>query len=275
MQTLAAEMALKAASVSVAFSGLKALQDVDLTLARGAICGLIGPNGSGKTTLLNVLSGVIKPTAGAVSIGDRDVTGWPAHRIAGAGVARTFQNIRLFGRLTVLENVAVGAALDPAHPSGAALKRAAREMLDRTDLLEFAERRANTLPYGIRRRVEIARALATKPTFVLLDEPAAGANERESDTLRQLIGSLRQTFEVGILVVEHDLRLIMRLADRIIVLNEGHRIAEGTAEEVSRDPLVLEAYLGQRSAGEDQAGHQGRPPTPPALAGDMSFPSAT
>ncbi|HEX5465312.1 MAG TPA: ABC transporter ATP-binding protein [Candidatus Limnocylindrales bacterium] len=261
--------------MSVAFSGLKALQDVDLTLARGAICGLIGPNGSGKTTLLNVLSGVIKPTEGAVFIGHRDVTGWPAHRIAGAGVARTFQNIRLFGRLTVLENVAVGAALDPARPSGAALKRAAREMLDRTELLEFAERRANTLPYGIRRRVEIARALATKPTFVLLDEPAAGANERESDTLRQLIGSLRQTFEVGILVVEHDLRLIMRLADRIIVLNEGHRIAEGSAEEVSREPLVLEAYLGQRSAGEAQAGHPGRPPTPPARAGDMSFPSAT
>lgn len=272
---MAADVALKAASVSVAFSGLKALQDVDLTLARGAILGLIGPNGSGKTTLLNVLSGVIRPTAGSVFIGGRDVTGWPAHRIAGAGVARTFQNIRLFGRMTVLENVAVGAALDPAHPAGADLRRAARAMLERTDLLEFAERRANTLPYGIRRRVEIARALATKPTFVLLDEPAAGANERESDTLRQLIGALRQTFEIGILVVEHDLRLIMRLADRIIVLNEGHRIAEGSAEEVSRDPLVLEAYLGRRTAEEGSADHPGTSPPPSAPADGVSFPSAT
>lgn len=275
MPTIAAALELRAASVSVAFSGLKALQDVDLTVPQGAIHGLIGPNGSGKTTLLNVLSGVIKPTQGHVFIGERDATGWPAHRVASSGVARTFQNIRLFGRMTVLENVEVGAALDPARPSGSALRRAARSMLERTDLLAVAERRANTLPYGVRRRVEIARALATKPSFVLLDEPAAGANESESDSLRLLIGDLRRSFGVGILVVEHDLRLIMRLADRIVVFNEGHRIADGSAEEVSHDPLVLEAYLGRRAVAGTEVPGLGEAPSEPPGAGGATSRSAT
>ena len=271
---VASELTLRADSVSVSFSGLQALQDVDLALPHGSIYGLIGPNGSGKTTLLNVLSGVIKPTGGNVFIDDRDVTGWPAHRVASKGVARTFQNIRLFGRMTVLENVKVGAALDPTRPTGSALGRVARAMLERTGLGDVANLRANTLPYGIQRRVEIARALATQPSFVLLDEPAAGANESESDALRQLIGDLRRTFGVGILVVEHDLRLIMRLADRIMVFNEGHRIADGTAEEVSRDPAVLEAYLG-RHASDGPDG--GSPPgaTAAAAASTVEFPLAT
>ncbi len=218
-----------------------------MTLARGEIVGLIGPNGSGKTTLLNVMSGVIAPTAGRVEVAGRDVTRWPAHRVAALGVARTFQNIRLFGELSVLENVEVGAALHPERPGGAALRRAARAVLVETGLSEFAGRRASTLPYGIRRRVEIARALATRPTFLLLDEPAAGANEAESDELRSLIGELRTAHGVGMLVVEHDLRLIMRVADRIVVLNEGARIAEGSARQVSMDPAVREAYLGRRA----------------------------
>ena len=238
---------LRCTGIGVTFSGLRALRDVDLALAQGETVGLIGPNGSGKTTLLNVLSGVIAPTAGRVEVAGRDVTRWPAHRVAALGVARTFQNIRLFGELSVLENVEVGAALHPERPGGAALRRAARAVLVETGLAAFADRRARTLPYGIRRRVEIARALATRPTFLLLDEPAAGANEAESDELRALIAELRVAHRVGMLVVEHDLRLIMRVADRIVVLNEGARIAEGSARHVSTDAAVREAYLGRRA----------------------------
>ena len=238
----------------MSFSGLSALSHVDLELQHGSIVGLIGPNGSGKTTLLNVMSGVLAPTHGRVSLGAQDVTGWPAHRIAGLGVARTFQNIRLFSQLTVLENVEVGAALHPERPGGTALRRAARAMLAETDLVDVADRRAATLPYGVRRRVEIARALATRPSYLLLDEPAAGANEAESDELRSLIAELRRVHGLGILVVEHDLRLIMRVADRIMVLNEGQRIAEGTAQDVSREPAVREAYLGRRAVATVEAG---------------------
>jgi branched-chain amino acid transport system permease protein len=238
---------LRCYDVGVTFSGLQALRSAQLTLARGEIVGLIGPNGSGKTTLLNVLSGVLRPTTGRVEIDGRDVTGWPAHRVAALGVARTFQNIRLFGQLSVLENVEVGAALHPERPGGAALRRAARAILAETGLAALAERPARTLPYGIRRRVEIARALATRPAFLLLDEPAAGANEAESDELRGLIAELRSAHALGMLVVEHDLRLILRVADRIVVLNDGAQIAAGTASEVSADPAVREAYLGRRA----------------------------
>jgi branched-chain amino acid transport system permease protein len=238
---------LRCVGVGVTFSGLEALREIDLSLVQGEIVGLVGPNGSGKTTLLNVLSGVIVPTTGRVEFEGRDVTRWPAHRIAALGVARTFQNIRLFGQMSGLENVEVGAALQPGHPVGAALRRAARAVLAETGLLGVADRPARTLPYGIRRRLEIARALATHPAFLLLDEPAAGANEAESDELRTLIAELRRAHGLGILVVEHDLRLIMRLADRIVVLNEGARIAEGSARDVSTDPAVRKAYLGRRA----------------------------
>jgi ABC-type branched-subunit amino acid transport system ATPase component len=244
---------LRADGVGRSFAGLQALQDVDLTVERGDIVGLIGPNGSGKTTLLNVLSGVLAPTAGRVHLGDLDITGWRAHRVASKGVARTFQNIRLFGQMTVLENVEVGAALHPEGPVGASLRRAARAMLAETGLLDVADRTASKLPYGVQRRVEIARALATQPTFLLLDEPAAGTNEAESDELRELIAELREKHNLGMLVVEHDLRLIMRLADRIVVLNEGRRISEGSADDVRNDPAVKEAYLGRRAVTEEGA----------------------
>lgn len=238
---------LRCHDIGVTFSGLRALTGVDLRLERGEIVGLIGPNGSGKTTLLNVMSGVIAPTTGRVEVDGQDVTRWPAHRVAAIGVARTFQNIRLFDNLSVLENVEVGAALHPERPGGAALRRAARGVLVETGLAGLADRAARTLPYGVRRRVEIARALATRPAFLLLDEPAAGANESESDELRSLISELRRAHGLGMLVVEHDLRLIMRVADRIVVLNEGAAIAEGGAREVSADPAVREAYLGRRA----------------------------
>ncbi len=251
----AATASLIVRDVDMSFSGLQALRSVDLDLQPGVILGLIGPNGSGKTTLLNVMSGVLAPTRGVVRLGDRDITGWPAHRIAALGIARTFQNIRLFNQLTVLENVEVGAALHPERPGGAALRRAARAMLIELGIANIADRRAATLPYGIRRRLEIARALATRPTFLLLDEPAAGANEAESDELRELIAELRQRYGLGLLVVEHDLRLIMRVADRITVLNEGQRIADGTAADVSANAAVREAYLGRRSVEEAVVAH--------------------
>lgn len=243
-----AQASMRATSIRMRFSGIEALKGVDLSVEQGSIVGLIGPNGSGKTTLLNILSGVLAPTAGEVRINSVLATGWPAHRIAALGVARTFQNIRLFNQMTVLENVEVGAALDPDRRNGGFLRSRARSMLTETHLSDVADRRAGTLPYGLQRRVEIARALASKPTFLLLDEPAAGANEAESDELGGLIRSARDNYELGLLVVEHDLRLILRLSDTIVVLNDGLSIANGTAREVSNDPAVREAYLGRRGA---------------------------
>jgi branched-chain amino acid transport system permease protein len=243
---------LIASGIGVSYSGLQALRDVDFHLAAPEVVGLIGPNGSGKTTLLNVLSGVTPATRGRLMIGGRDVTSMPAHRIARLGVARTFQNIRLFGNLTVLRNVQVGAALDRGKLRGAALREAAAAILAELGLENVQDRRAVTLPYGVRRRVEIARALATRPRFLLLDEPAAGANETESDELRELIVHIADRYQIGILLIEHDLRLIMRVASRIVALNGGEVIAEGDAQQISQHPGVREAYFGKRWA-EKQA----------------------
>lgn len=245
---------LVASGVGVSYSGLRALRDVDFYLGPGEIVGLIGPNGSGKTTLLNVLSGVTRATHGQLSINGRDVTSLPAHRVARLGIARTFQNIRLFGNLTVLQNVQVGAALNKAKWRGAALRDAAAATLAALNLDDVRDRRAVTLPYGVRRRVEIARALATGPRFLLLDEPAAGANEQESDELRELIVQIGEQHRLGILLIEHDLRLIMRVASRIVALNGGLVIAEGSADEISRHPGVREAYLGKRWAEKHDRG---------------------
>jgi len=238
---------VRAVGISRSFSGLRALDNVDLDVAAGQIVGLIGPNGSGKTTLLNVISGVIRPTAGRVVVGETDVTGWSASRVARQGLARTFQNIRLFGGMSVVENVEVGVVLAPHAPGGAARRRTARQILGSIGLDTVADRTAGTLPYGMQRRVEIARALASRPRFLLLDEPAAGMNEAESDGLLEFIARLRREHELGVLIVDHDLRLIMRLCDRITVLNEGHRISEGSRLDVRADPRVVEAYLGRRT----------------------------
>lgn len=252
---------LESIDVEVAFSGLKALRGVSLQVHTGEVVGLIGPNGSGKTTLLNVLSGVYRATGGAVRLDAVDVTALATHRIAALGVARTFQNIRLFGNMTVLQNVAVGAALSADRPRGSALRATAMAVMAELDLTGIADRRAVTLPYGVRRRIEIARALAAAPRFLLLDEPAAGANEVESAELTDLIGAISRRHPLGILVIEHDLRLIMQLADRIVVLNEGAVIAQGNGEEVAADPAVREAYLGKRRAHTQNPAAQY--PTPP------------
>ena len=220
------------------FRGLSALGGVTLRVREGEIIGLIGPNGSGKTTLLNVASGVMKPTAGRVVVGGVEATGRRPHELARLGVGRTFQQVRLFAEMTVLQNVEVGAVARGQALDGVSV------LLARLGLTADADRLAVTLPYGQQRRVEIARALAGRPRFVLLDEPAAGMNESESDALLETIRAIRDDEGCAVLIVDHDLRLIMRLCERIHVLAEGRTICEGTAEEVRRDPGVIQAYLG-------------------------------
>jgi ABC-type branched-subunit amino acid transport system ATPase component len=229
------------------FRGLRALDGVSLEVREGEIVGLIGPNGSGKTTLLNVASGVMRPTEGVVVVDGVDATGQKPHVLARRGVGRTFQQIRLFSEMTVRENVEVGAV---------AKQRTTEKvpaLLERLGLTDVADRPAATLAYGQQRRVEIARALAGEPRFLLLDEPAAGMNETESDDLLKTIRAARDEEGCAVLIVDHDLRLIMRLCERIHVLGEGRTLCEGTPEVVRRDPLVIEAYLGSSAAAAEHA----------------------
>lgn len=234
--------ALVVESVTKDFVGLRALNSVSLRLEQRQILGLIGPNGSGKTTLINVLTGFLKPTSGRIRVNGVDITNWSPHKIAPLGLARTFQTIKLFLGLTVLENVEV-AAVSAALPRFRARRRA-YEVLERLGVSHLANLPAGALPYGAERRVEIARALATAPKFMLLDEPAAGLNEAESDDLLRTLSSIPQENGCGILIVDHDMRLIMRLCHRVHVLNYGKTIGEGRPEEVRRNPEVLQAYLG-------------------------------
>jgi branched-chain amino acid transport system permease protein len=235
---------LTASRVCKSFFGLKVLDEVSLSLRPGEIVGLIGPNGSGKTTLLNCLSGILMPDSGTIRIDGKDVVGRPAHRIAREGAARNFQNIRLFGDLTVEENVVVaGLAHWPRESHGHALSCAANA-LGEMGMTGSAGRAAKTLPYGARRRLEIARALALRPKYLFLDEPAAGMNNPESEALMHDLARLRQ-HRLGLLIIDHDLALIMRLCDRIVVLNKGRVIAEGTPHEVQTNAAVIEAYLGK------------------------------
>ena len=235
-------MTLEAESVGKRFGGVEALKGVSLSLAEGQIVGLIGPNGSGKTTLLNCLSGVFPPTSGRISIDGRALSGVP-HKAARRGVVRTFQNIRLFGRLTALQNVEAGAL-----GAGRVARRRSRsygeQVLEELGIAPLADRFAETLSYGDQRRVEIARALAARPRYLLLDEPAAGMNDAESDELAGSIERIRGDHGCGVLVVEHDLRLIMRVCESIVVLNEGDVISRGRPDEVRADPAVVAAYIG-------------------------------
>jgi len=230
-------------SICKYFEGLKALDDVSLSLSQGEILGLIGPNGSGKTTLINVVSGLMRATSGKVRVGGVEVTNHAAHQIAHAGIARTFQTIRLFRALTVMENAEVAAVGVGATRSAA--RRKAAQALDEMGLAGYADWMAGTLPYGLERRLEVARALAMDPTFLLLDEPGAGLNEDESNDLLKILERIRGRYNLGMLVVEHDMRLIMRLCDRLHVLQSGKTIGEGKPAEIRENPAVIEAYLGR------------------------------
>ena len=234
---------LAARNVSKTFGGIQALRGVSLTVTEGRIAGLIGPNGSGKTTLLNCLSGVVKLTAGSIILDGQEAIGWPPERLARAGIVRTFQNIRLFSQLTALQNVEV-CALAARGLSRASARELAMLLLADLGIDGLADRHAVTLSYGDQRRVEIARALAARPRFLLLDEPAAGMNEAESDALAASLAGIRDRLDCGVLVVEHNLRVVMGLCERVYVLNEGRLISDGSADDVRRDAAVVAAYIG-------------------------------
>jgi branched-chain amino acid transport system ATP-binding protein len=236
--------ALEARGLKVHFGGVHAIDGVDLMLTKGEILGLIGPNGAGKTTLVNALSGFQRPTAGRILVGGTDVTGWSPHRLARLGLARTFQSVRMFPDLTVLENVELGGVgVGMRRPAARAW---ARDLLERMKLGGMSHLYGAGLPHGLERRFGIVRALATKPSFLLLDEPAAGLNERESDELVEALTLIRDDFSCALMVIEHDMRVIMRLCERIQVLDYGKTISIGTPGEVRNDPAVLTAYLGRR-----------------------------
>jgi len=253
----AAAPLLEVRELSRRFGGLIALDRVSFSVQAGEIFGLIGPNGAGKTTLFNLISGVSAASAGQVLWQGQAITALPPHRLNRLGLARTFQNLRLFDSLSVLENVLVALRPQPSASvlagwlPGANQRRLERQRLETAmqwleelALLPLIERQAGTLAYGDRRRLEIARALATRPSLLLLDEPAAGLNPSEKDHLCQLIADLRQRHQLTVMIIEHHVPLLMRLCDRLAVLDFGVRIALGTPDQVRRDPRVIAAYLG-------------------------------
>ncbi|WP_157626333.1 ATP-binding cassette domain-containing protein [Ancylobacter sp. FA202] len=240
-----ARLTIRADGLTKRYAGIVAVDDASVELPTDCITGIIGPNGAGKTTLINMIAGAVAPTSGTLAIAGVPVTRFAANRVARAGLGRTFQNIRIFPRMTLLENVLVASR--QVVPGLAAAERAAMRELTRVGLSDLAEQPAGSLPYGLRRRLEVARALALDPAFLVLDEPAAGMNPVETEWLTTMLAEVRAERRIGVVLIEHDLKLVMKLCDRIVVVDHGRIIAEGTPAEVQANPDVIAAYLGSRT----------------------------
>ena len=245
-------------NLGIDFGGLTAVDSFNITIGPTEIAGLIGPNGAGKTTIFNLLTGVYQPTRGSVLVNGIDIKAMPVHKVNKLGIARTFQNIRLFSEMTALDNVKVGMhneircsflasllRLPSYYRAEAAANMKAMELLDFMGLADVANQKAGSLPYGVQRRLEIVRALATNPSIILLDEPAAGMNPSETTELMHQIRRIRDTFHIAIFLIEHDMNLVMNVCETIAVVNYGKIICKGTPEQVRQNPAVIEAYLGK------------------------------